>query len=296
VKNVLTICCLCALAVESGRAASTNELTAQEFPASPTGNRYGLFNGLDHRSIYGQDVFPEPFLVDDSDLETDEARLDWMHTEAGSSKTDIIHPEIERAFGLMTMELEFPYEYDTAPGETRKGFDNIDLGARYPFYQYVSPNGFVDSTFGAGIEVGIPTESAVSKNAELVPKIFDDVKVGNFTVQSIFGYSTLFGPGEEGGLQTFEYGFVFGYTFPHRALPIPDVEQTIPFLELTGETELNKDNPGHNSLLGNAGFRFNLKAIGEIQPRPGIGFIFPMNSGAREDTHWGVITSLVFEF
>jgi hypothetical protein len=39
------------------------------------GTRYGLFDLLDHRSVYGQGVFPEPFLVDDSDLETNEARL-----------------------------------------------------------------------------------------------------------------------------------------------------------------------------------------------------------------------------
>jgi hypothetical protein len=38
------------------------------------------------------------------------------------------------------------------------------------------------------------------------------------------------------------------------------------------------------------------KAIGRIQPRPGVGFVFPLNSAAREDTHWGVIASLVFEF
>ena len=144
--------------------------------------------------------------------------------------------------------------------------------------------------------MGIPTQSAVSKNTEFVPKIFDDLKIGNFTTQAILGYSTLFGPGDDGGLQTFEYGFVFGYTIPHDKLPLPDVEQLIPVFELMGETELNKTNPGHNSLLGDAGIRVNLKAIGRIQPRPGVGFVFPLDSAAREDTHWGVIASLVFEF
>ena len=109
------------------------------------------------------------------------------------------------------------------------------------------PNGLVDSTFGAGIEAGIPTESAVSKNAELVPKIFDDLKVGNFTTQAILGYSTLFGPGDDGGLQTFEYGFVFGYTIPRSTLPLPDVEQLIPVFELMGETELNKVIPARTA-------------------------------------------------
>jgi hypothetical protein len=42
--------------------------------------RYGLFGLLDHRSSYGQGVFPEPFLVDDSDLEVNEARLDWLRS------------------------------------------------------------------------------------------------------------------------------------------------------------------------------------------------------------------------
>jgi len=288
--------CLCVLAVVSSHAALTNEPTAALSTESPADTRYGLFNALDRRSEYGQGVFPEPFLVDDSDLETGEARLDWLHTGAGSSKSDLVTAEVEKGFGLMTLELEVPYERDVSDGTTAEGFDNIDLGARYPFYQFVSRNGFVDSTFGAGIEVGIPTDSTLSKNAELVPKIFDDLKIGHFTLQSIFGYSTLFGPGNDGGLQTFEYGFVFGYTIPHDKLPLPDVEQLIPFVELAGETELNKDDPGHNSLLGNAGLRLNLKAIGRVQPRPGIGFVFPLDSGAREDAHWGIITSLVFEF
>jgi hypothetical protein len=294
--NVLIIGCLCALAAQSSYAGLTNQQAASVSSQTSADTRHGLFNWLDSRSEYGQGVFPEPFLVDDSDLEPAEARLDWLHTEAGGSKGDVVKAEVEKSFGLMTLELEVPYERETAAGATTHGFDNIDLGARYPLYQFVSPNGLVDSTFGAAVEAGIPTGSPLSKNAELVPKIFNDLKVGNFTAQSILGYSTLFGPGEESGVQTFEYGFVFGYTIPHSKLPLPDVLECIPFLELVGETGLNKDQGGQNSLLGNAGFRFNLKAIGRVQPRPGIGFVFPMDSGARQEMHWGVIASLVFQF
>ncbi|HEV2327886.1 MAG TPA: hypothetical protein VGY56_03750 [Verrucomicrobiae bacterium] len=294
-KNIVIVGCLCALTIETSHAALTNEPAASATSALWANTRYGLFSGLDHRSEYGQGVFPEPFLVDDSDFEPNEARLDWLHTAAGSFRGNVMKAEVEKGFGVTTLELEIPYEYDTEPGTITHGFDNISLGARSPFYQFVSPNGFVDSTFGAAIEAGVPTESEVSKNAELVPKLFNDLKVGNFTAQSVLGYSTLFGPGD-GGLQTFEYGFVFGYTIPRDQLPLPDVLETIPFLELKGESELNKDNPGHNSLLGNAGLRFNLKAIGQVQPRPGIGFVFPLDSGAHQDTHWGVIVSLVFQF
>jgi hypothetical protein len=292
-KYALIAGCLWAAAVESNHAAPTNEQTAI---LSVPGTRYGLFNGLDSRSEYGKGVFPEPFLVDDSDLEPGEARLDWLRTGAGGAQTDLIHPEVEKGFGQLTLELEVPYERDVSDGTTTEGFGNIDLGARYPFYQFVSPNGFVDSTFGAGIEAGIPTGSPVGKNAELVPKIFDDLKLGNFTTQAIFGYSTLFGPGNDGGLQTFEYGFVFGYTIERDKLPLPGVEQVIPVFEVKGETELNRADAGRNSVLGDAALRLNLKAIGRIQPRPGIGFVFPLNSNARDETHWGVFTSLVFEF
>ena len=264
--------------------------------ASSVGTRYGLFDWLDSRSEYGQGAFPEPFLVDDSDLEINEARLDWLHTEANSQRSDVVTAEVEKGFGLVTLELEVPYERDTTAGATTEGFDNIDLGARCPFYQFVSRNGLLDTTFGAAIEVGIPTDSPVSKNTELVPKLFNDLKTGNFTLQSIMGYSTLFGPGDDGGLQTFEYGFVFGYKIDHQRLPLPGVQQIIPVFELSGATELNKDDPGHNSVLGNAALRVNLKAIGRVQPRLGLGFVFPLNENARADVHCGVFTSLVFEY
>src|SRR5689334_4473082 len=120
-KKILIFSCFCVLAIQPGQAATTNEPAAAD-------TRYGLFNGLDHRSEYGQGVFPEPFLMDDSDMEPGEARLDWLHTEANGSKSDGFKAEVEKGFGLMTVELEVPYVYDTTPGTTTQGFDNIDLG------------------------------------------------------------------------------------------------------------------------------------------------------------------------
>jgi hypothetical protein len=197
----------------------------------------------------------------------------------------------------VTLEVEAPYEYNTSPDGVTKGFDNVDLGARLPIFQYVSAGGFFDTTFGAGVEVGIPTTSPVSKNAELVPKIFNDMRFGShLTVQTIVGYSTLYGPGADGGLQVFEYGALAGLTFSHKELPIPGVEQLIPLFEFSGEKQLNHDEKGTNTLLGNVGLRVNLKAIGPIQPRLGVGWVFPLNEAARADIHAGIYTSLVFEF
>ena len=264
---------------------------------APTDTRYGLFNLYEQRSNYGQGVFPEPFLVDDSDLETGEFRMDWLHTNAGDQHTDLFTGEIEHGFGLVTLELEVPVERDFDAGKKVSGFDNVNPGVRAPLYQYVSPSGFINTTFGTGLEVGIPTNSRLSKNTELVPKIFNDLALGNhFTLQSIVGYSMLYGPAPNGGLHTFEYGFVFGYTIPHKELAIPGVQQLIPVFELQGYKELDNGNVSSNNLQGNAAVRFNLNAIGPIQPRLGVGFVFSITEAAREEVHCGIYTSLVFEF
>jgi hypothetical protein len=292
--------------VATGFAHAT-PLTSDQIASSGGDMRYGFFDGLDHRSSYGQGAFPEPFLVDDSDLEVNEARLDWLHTKGANNQSDLVTGEVEKGFGLLTLEVEVPFERDSSfsidpttgqgANTTVQGMSNVDLGARYPFYQFVSGDGRFDTTFGAAIEVGVPTNSPVSKNAEVVPKIFDDLKLGDhFTLQSVFGYSVLYGSGDDGGLRTFEYGFVFGYTVTHEQLSLSCVQQFIPVFELSGATELNKADPGHDSLLGNLGFRLNLKTIGRVQPRLGLGFVFPVDQGAREDVHRGVVTSLVFEY
>jgi hypothetical protein len=269
--------------------------------ASSTDTRHGLFDWLDSRSAYGQDAFPEPFLVDDSALETNEARLDWLHTSGSDQRSDLAPAEVEKGFGLLTVEAEFHFERDTSSAQgldtVEQGVGNVDLGARYPLFQFVSSQGLFDLTLGAAAEIGLPTNSQVSQNTEVVPKLFADLKLGDhFTLQSIFGYSMLFGGWDEGGLHTFEYGFVFGYTIPHRELALPHVLQLIPVFELAGETELNHDDPGHNSLTGNLGFRLNLKTIGLVQPRLGLGYVFPVDDGARAELHQGIVTSLVFEY
>jgi hypothetical protein len=97
--------------------------------APPASTRYGLFNWLDHRSAYGEGVFPEPFLVDDSDLEVNEARLDWLHTRGNNQHSDLVTAEVEKGFGLLTLELEIPYERDVSAGAVSEGFANINVGA-----------------------------------------------------------------------------------------------------------------------------------------------------------------------
>jgi hypothetical protein len=237
--------------------------------------------------------------VDDSDLERNEARFDWLHTSGPGSgnTTDVLHSEVEKGFGLLTVEVELPYVQNISNGQVTKGLDNMDLGARYPLYEYVSRNGLINTTFGAALEVGIPFFNQISVNTEVVPKVFNDLMIGqHFTVQSILGWSSLLGRGPDGGLQNGEYGFVFGYTLQHRDLPIPGVEQFIPMMELNGAKTLTKEDAGSDALTADVGFRVNTKPIWGVQPRLGAAFVFPLDSGGREQQTSGFILSAVFEY
>ncbi|HEV7401899.1 MAG TPA: hypothetical protein VGO11_03200 [Chthoniobacteraceae bacterium] len=279
-------------------ALSLAHVQAGDAPGAPatSESRYGLFGLLDRNSSYGKGLFPEPFLIDDSDLEEGEIRFDWLRTARGSSHTDNFRVEIEKSLGPVTLELEVPYERNVAPGERVDGIANIDLGARVPVFQWVNQGKTFDTTFGVAFEWGIPNGSAVSKNGELVPKIFNDTRFGLLTLQTVAGLSFVTGPGEAGGSRAFEYGFTLGFTIDHKVLPIPGVQQIIPVFELSGEHGLNKEEEGVDNLTGLAGVRINLDSIGKIQPRLGVGYVFPLNNIAREDFHSGVYTSLVFEF
>jgi hypothetical protein len=265
---------------------------------TPQNSRFGLFNALDHRSGYYLDCLPRPLLLDETSLEPEgELELTALHTEASGQQSDILTAEIEKGFGLVTFELDLPYEWNSDAGDVSEGIGDIDLGARCPVYQSVSANGFFDTTLGVALNVGIPVNSEVSKNTELDPAIFNDLRLSkHFTIQTFLGYSTLFGGGDEGGSQEFEYGLNFAYTIPRAALPVPGVQEFSPMFELDGELGLNQDEAGQNSLLGSVGFRLHFKPIGGLEPELGVGYVFPMSSVAREEVHWGVITSLSFEF
>lgn len=273
---------------------------------APADTRYGPFNLFDHRSLYGKGIFPEPFLIGDTDLEINELRFDWLHSQGKGRVNDFSRVEFEKGFGLMTLELELPYERDAGhtfnplsrqtEGSRSEGIGNISIALRHPVYQFVTRDESIDSTFGVALEVGIPTNSPVSKNAEVVPKIFSDLRWGDhFTLQTLLGYSFRRGSGEAGGAQTVEYGLVLGYAIPHEDFPLPGVDRLTPMFELSGETAMNHG-AGHNILLGNAAFRLNLKAIGRVQPRLGVGYVFPIDGGAKNELRWGIYTSLVFEF
>lgn len=273
--------------------------------AKPGAFSSAVFGPVDGRSIYGKGIFPEPLLAPEMDVER-ELRLDWLHQEKRGFVGDEAKAEVEWNFGYLTVEVELPYVHETEVTlddttgfrnrERSEGLGSVELSARYPLVNFVSADGKFDYTLVGAFELALPTRTDVSKDTEVVPQLYQLMAFGRrLTLQTSVGYSTLIG-NEEGGTATLEYSAVLGYMFDHRDLPIPGVRRIIPLAEIVGEHPFNGDGAGRDILTGTLGARILFNAIGPVQPRLGIGYVYPINDAAREEFRWGIITSLAFEF
>jgi hypothetical protein len=235
----------------------------------------------------------------------EEVRLDWLHTETSGRQADEVKLELEKAFGLLTLEFETAYEREAESGidpdtgtfrERSEGIGALEFSARHPFYQWVSADERFDFTLVGAMEVAIPSNSDISKDGELVPQLYGLLRIGDhFSIQTSVGYSFVIGP-EESGNQTLEYSAVFGWAIEPDDVPMPkSISRVIPIIEVIGERGMNHGNYT-NVLTGTAGVRVNFASIGSVQPRIGIGYVFPIDDGGRDELDWGIITSIVFEF
>lgn len=282
---------ICSVARADDEGTITNSWT-------PQNSRFGLFDCLDHRSGYYQDSFPQPLLVDDTSLEEGELELSHWHTAgADRQRTDLLSLEVQKSFGVVTFELEVPYEQTSDLDDSARGIGDIEINARSPVYQFVTAHGGFDTTLGVGMATGIPTQTQIGKYAELEPALFDDLKFGShFTVQTVLGYETPVGGGHQGGPAEFDYGLAFACGISRADLPIPGVEKFTPLFELDGEYGLNNREAGQNSVLGNIGFRLDFRRVGELAPSLAIGYVFPMTNDARDEVHWGIASNFTVEF
>src|SRR5947209_3241017 len=117
--------------------------------SADTSTRCGWLNLLDNRSSYGQFWFVEPLRAPEMDVDR-ELRLDYSHAEGRGGQSDALRPEIEYNIGLLTFEVETSYQWnheisaDPLTGrlmhQTTRGLGGIELAARHPVFQYVSPN------------------------------------------------------------------------------------------------------------------------------------------------------------
>src|SRR3954454_11009194 len=74
-------------------------------------NRYFL-GLLDHRSTYGTYWFPEPLRGPEMDVDS-EFRVDYFHGENADRQQDQVKAEVEYSIGLLTLEMEVPYERES---------------------------------------------------------------------------------------------------------------------------------------------------------------------------------------
>ncbi len=276
-------------------AAAALSLASRLFAAEGESDSRYFCGLLDHRSRYGEFWFPEPLSNHEGDVDR-EIRFDYTHVEGNGNNANDYRGEIEWNFGLLTLEVEGAYEHTRSQGETESGIAPVEFAARHPIYQYVSADQKFDYTLVPALEFAVPTRTMVARNDfEVVPEIFQLIRIGeHFSIQTSTGYSMLIGP-DEGGANTLEYGVTFGWNIEKDEFNLPGVERIIPLFEITGETPLNHDDKFNNVLFGTIGARFNLGAIGGAQPRFGVGYIFPIDQGAREEFDWGIVTSFVFE-
>ena len=262
-----------------------------------------LFGTLNYRSEYLRRLFSEPFRVEDTAIDN-ELRFDWEHDQAKGSVGNTESAEIQKSFNIFTFEIQANYSAttggiaadsdDTAAAGRSAGFGNVELAARLPLYQYLSKTASIDNSVGFNLETAIPTNTYVSKNAGISPGLFDDLAIGeHFSVQSLFAFTHTFGDTQT-GRASFQYELAFGYA-------IEDEDFKIPLIDVTpdpqrGTRRQHGSTAGHNALTGTASRRAEFKTVGIVQPSFGVGYIFPIDGGGRDELGWGIITSATFEF
>src|SRR3954464_8954066 len=114
----------------------------------PASTRY-FADLLDRRSTYGTFWFPEPLRAPEMDVDS-EVRFDFFHGESADAQSNELVAEVEHNIGLLTLEVKIPYvresrsSLDPATGrithDVAEGIGNVELAARHPIFQLVSPD------------------------------------------------------------------------------------------------------------------------------------------------------------
>ncbi len=264
------------------------------------GDRY-FFNLLTRRSRYGTGFFPEHFRQTSLDREH-ELRLDYFQGGHTGRHEQEIEGEIEWAIKDLTLtveaEWESEHEIDEETGGWKRdeGWQTVKFKAHHPLYQYVSADDSFDYTLVGKVSVGVPLSGSLRHDSyEIYPLLGQLLRLGgHFTTQTWTGVNFVTG-GDERGTRELRYGALFGWNLSRTEVAIPGVQALTPLLELDGQSSLSGEEHVHR-LFGVAGARFDLTPIGPLQPRFGLGYLFPIDTGARRELSWGVQSSLIFEF
>lgn len=274
-------------------AASSNPSSGRNF--------FGL---LDSRSSYGKDFFHDPLIGPEFDAEK-QVEVDYAHGEKRGVGDNEIDAELQwNIVGQLTVAAAFGWDSehqatmhggngDDAAVENARGFEDVDLAIYHPVWQYVSNNGLFDYTAVARLDVGVPTRTAVSStDVQLTPYLGQLARLGwHVSIEAWTGAQITIAPNQT---NQFIYGASLGYKFFHDQLPLPLTTQVTPILELDGQTP--SGGSGQDALFGVAGVDLQLPSLGKIDPHIELGYEFPIDQGARDQLHWGVLARISLEF
>jgi hypothetical protein len=271
---------------------------------APTDGRY-FFDLLDHRSSYSKDFFYESFLGPQFDSGS-EVELDYAHGEKPGVRNDGLDLEAEwNPIGQLTIVAELGWESEHGPSAppglggdgldqgSDSGLEDLDLAVYHPIFQYVSPNNQLDYTAVARVDVGIPTRgSPASQDVLVTPYLGHMLRIGDHvSLEGWTGTQITIAPH---GADQFIYGACLAYVFPYNSSPIPFTDRLVPQIEIDGQTPMSSRT--RESLFGVAGFDLSFKKVGPTTPHIAIGYEFPIDQGARDQLHWGILAQFVFDF
>ena len=273
-------------------------------PARPEG-RY-LFGLLDHDSNYGKEFFPDPFLGPEFDRET-QMEVDYQHGARSGQREDEGDAGFQwNPIGQLTLAGESGYDDEHQPripsdgangkadkADNGRGFENLDLAVYHPIFQAVSKDGRLDYSAVIRLDVGIPTQTAVSgTDVQLTPYLGQLLRVGeHISVEAWTGSQFTIGPHQT---DQFIYGASFGYQITRHQWSLPFTQTVTPLLELAGKTPFSER--GQDALVGVVGLNWQFAGKGDFQPRIGVGCEFPMDQGSRDQLRWGIITQVFLDF
>jgi hypothetical protein len=278
--------------------------TATSPASNPANGRY-FFNLLDNRSSYGKDFFHDPFLGPELDSDQ-QIELDYAHGENAGTRDDELDAEFEwNIIGPLSIAGEFGWDSeqqssfgggddgDDFDQQNAAGFENVDLAAYMPFFQFVSGDGEFDYTAVARLDFGIPTRTPVSgTDLQLTPYLGQLFRIGeHLSLEMWTGSQFTIAPDQT---TQFIYGASLGYRIVHEKLPVPFTDGLTPIFEIDGQAPFS--NGGRDALFGVVGIEVGFKPLGEMQPQIEIGYQFPIDAGASEQLRWGIITQIKLEF
>jgi len=231
--------------------------------------------------------------------------LDYTHGEKhGVSDSEVDAGLQWNIIGQLSIAAEFGWDSehqinshggdgDDVEKENACGLENVDLAIYHPLFQYVSKDGLFDYTAVARLDAGIPTRTPVSgTDLQLTPYLGQLVRIGqHVSAEAWTGAQFTIAPDQT---NQFVYGASLGYKLFHDQLPLLLTTQVIPILELDGQTPFSGN--GENTLFGVAGVDFQLQSLGQLDPHVEIGYEFPIDQGARDQLHWGVLARVVLDF